>query len=53
MHFPKKKNRALIVRDQWISHYIRRYKRGVITLKDYWISIVDLKREFAIEDRMV
>ena len=36
----------------WISPYIRKYKKKDFTLKEYWISIVDLKRDFDIEERM-
>ena len=46
-------SKALIARDQRISPYIRKHKRKVITLQEYWISILHLQRAFDVEDRFI
>ena len=40
-------------RDKWILHYIKGYKKGTLTLTEYWDKIIELKRDFDIEKRMM
>ena len=48
----KQKNKVLRIRDKWINHYIKMYKFGRLSLSEYWKKIVDLKKDFNIEERI-
>ena len=48
----KKKNKQLLIRDKWINKYIKEYKTAEISLSEYWDKIVDIRKDFAIEDRI-
>ena len=48
----KQKNKVLRIRDKWINHYIKMYKSGRLSLSEYWKKIVDLKKDFNIEERI-
>ena len=41
-----------ILKTSFSRYYIRKYKKKDFTFKEYWDSIVDLKRDFDIEERM-
>ena len=43
---------VLRIRDKWINHYIKMYKSERLSLAEYWKKIVDVKKDFDIEERI-